>query len=252
MKVFIVTAHPDTRSLTHSLLSETVKRFEKNGHEVKVSDLYQMKWKATVDEDDFKNHPKGERLEIAAASGAAYANNQLTDDVVAEQEKLKWCDLLILQFPLWWFSMPAILKGWVERVYSLGLAYGTFDRYGHGNFVGKKACLMVTLGGKEAQYSNNGVNGPIEDLLFPINRNILFYTGFSVLPSFLTFGANKFGEKEFNVTVERLNTWVDNIENEKPYNYRKQNDGQFDENLQLKPEFVNPAKSGFSQLIDFS
>jgi NAD(P)H dehydrogenase (quinone) len=47
-----------------------------------------------------------------------------SDDIVREQEKLVWADAVILLFPMRWFSMPAILKGWVERIYVYGFAYG--------------------------------------------------------------------------------------------------------------------------------
>jgi hypothetical protein len=89
--------------------------------------------------------------------------------------------------PLWWFSMPAILKGWVDRVYSFGFAYGVGstatrdgDRYGEGRLAGKRAMLLVTAGGWEEHYAGRGINGPIEDLLFPINHGILYYPGYDV------------------------------------------------------------------------
>ncbi|WP_304503179.1 NAD(P)H-dependent oxidoreductase [Alicyclobacillus sp. SO9] len=60
-------------------------------------------------------------------------------------------DALILQFPLWWFGMPAILKGWIDRVFAYGLAYGYRGegnryRYGDGGLSGKRAILSVTVG----------------------------------------------------------------------------------------------------------
>lgn len=114
MNVLIVFAHPDPRSLNAALRDAAIAELEAQGHTVQVSDLYAMNWKTTVDRADFPSLGEGERLKVAAASGAAFAADALTDDVKAEQEKLLWADALILQFPLWWFTMPAILKGWVE------------------------------------------------------------------------------------------------------------------------------------------
>jgi putative NADPH-quinone reductase len=79
--------------------------------------------------------------------------------------------------------MPAILKGWVDRVYAYGFAYGVGehsdqrwgDRFGEGTLVGKRAMLIVTTGGWEEHYSARGVNGPIDDLLFPVNHGVLYY-----------------------------------------------------------------------------
>lgn len=45
-------------------------------------------------------------------------------ELQVEMDKLAWCDVLILQFPLWWMGMPAIMKGWIDRVLAIGRAYG--------------------------------------------------------------------------------------------------------------------------------
>ncbi len=65
------------------------------------------------------------------------------------------------QFPLWWFSMPAILKGWVERIFAFGFAYGVGvhegehwgDRYGEGRLTGRRAMLSTTMGGRAPHYA---------------------------------------------------------------------------------------------------
>src|SRR4051794_6475783 len=120
MKVLLVFAHPEPRSLNGALRDVAVTELEVLGHEVQVSDLYAQRWKSEVDRADFPPLEAGARLRPAGASGRAFATGALTPDVKAEQEKLLWADTLILQFPLWWFSMPAILKGWVDRVCSYG------------------------------------------------------------------------------------------------------------------------------------
>ena len=142
-------------SLNGALRDVAVAELQAQGHEVRVSDLYADGWKAAVDRLDFPNVAQDERLRVADASGRAFAAGALTEDVKTEQEKLLWADTLILQFPLWWYSMPAILKGWVDRVYAFGFAYGVGersdthwgDRFGEGTLAGKRAMLIVTVGG---------------------------------------------------------------------------------------------------------
>jgi NAD(P)H dehydrogenase (quinone) len=178
MKVLLVFAHPDPLSLNAALRDVAVSELEAEGHAVEVSDLYASKWKAAVDRADFPRLPADSRLRIAAASGAAFADGSMTFDVRTEQERLLWADAVILQFPLWWFAMPAILKGWVDRVYAHGFAYGVGehsdtrwgDRYGEGRLAGKRAMLAVTAGGWEEHYGPRGINGPIDDLLFSIQH----------------------------------------------------------------------------------
>lgn len=72
-------------------------------------------------------------------------------------DKLFWCDALILQFPLWWFGLPAILKGWVDRVFASGRRiYGGGKWYDRGVFAGKRAMCSVTIGGPPPIYSDRG------------------------------------------------------------------------------------------------
>src|SRR5215472_11687746 len=107
MNVLLVFAHPEPQSLAASLRDVAVRELKAEGHEVRVSDLYAMRWKSEVGRPDFRSLAPDARLKVAAASGEAFAAQALTEDVKAEQEKLLWADALILQFPLWWYSMPA-------------------------------------------------------------------------------------------------------------------------------------------------
>ena len=138
-------------------------------------------------------------------------------DIAREQEKLLWADAVILQFPLWWYAMPAILKGWVDRVYAYGFAYGVGehsdthwgDRFGQGTLAGKRAMLMVTAGGWESHYAPRGINGPIDDLLFPIQHGILYYPGFDVLPPFVVYRTGKTDEARYAKLCDALGQRLD-------------------------------------------
>ena len=214
-----------------------------------------MHWKSEVDQADFPSLAPDDRLHVAAASGKAFAGKTLTEDVKAEQNKLLWADVLILQFPLWWYSMPAILKGWVDRVYAYGFAYGVGehsdthwgDRFGEGTFAGKRAMLIVTTGGWEEHYSARGINGPIDDLLFPINHGILFYPGFTVLPPFVAYKVDRLNNADFERLAETLRERMRTLANTLPIPYRRQNGGDYlIPSLQLRPELGDPSVTGFS------
>lgn len=120
MKILIVLAHPESTSLTASLARVARDQFEKQGDEVQFTDLYQEDWKSAIDVDDFPLYDKSQALNIFLESKQAYEEDAFSADVKKEQKKLLWADALVFAFPFWWFSMPAILKGWVDRV----LAYG--------------------------------------------------------------------------------------------------------------------------------
>jgi NAD(P)H dehydrogenase (quinone) len=110
MKVLLVYAHPEPTSLNGSLRDFSVQRLQAAGHTVQVSDLYAMNWKATLDADDAPERDATKPFHASLDSKVAYAEGTQAADIAREQEKLLWADALILQFPLWWFTMPAILK----------------------------------------------------------------------------------------------------------------------------------------------
>ncbi len=144
MKVLWIFAHPEQRSLNGSLMAEGLRTLDALGHEHRVSDLYAMGWKATVDTDDFGGSSR-ERLFVGAAQERAHTSGALRADIVGEQEKIVWADALVFQFPLWWFGPPAILKGWFDRVLVQGFGFGLAGpdgrtpRYGDGGLAGKRA-----------------------------------------------------------------------------------------------------------------
>ena len=102
-------------------------------------------------------------------------------DLEEEMQKLEWCDLMIWQFPLWWFGLPAALKGWVDRTFAMGRIYGGGKIYETGGCRGKRALLSLTTGGPADAYTKDGFNGDILGILRPIHRGILQFVGFDVL-----------------------------------------------------------------------
>lgn len=255
MNVLLVFAHPEPGSLNGALRDVAVDQLRAEGHEVRVSDLYAEGWKPQVDREDFPAWPAGERLVAALASKAAFEGGTLTSDVRGAIDDLLWADALILQFPLWWYGMPAILKGWVDRVYAYGFAYGVGehsdqrwgDRFGEGTLAGKRAMLITTAGGWEAHYAARGVNGPIEDLLFPINHGVLYYPGYEVLPPYVAYRVDRFGPADFEVAAERLRERMRTLFTAAPIAYRQQNGGDyFIPSMQLKPGLEAPGAAGFA------
>jgi len=253
-RVLIVYAHPEPTSLNGSLKDSMRAHLLASGHEVQVTDLYAQGWKASVDAGDFPGHDPRERLGVVNSSKRGYASNALTEDVLREQEKLRWADALILQFPLWWFTMPAILKGWIDRVYAYGFAYGVGehsdtrwgDRYGEGRFAGKRAMLSVTAGGWAEHYGPRGINGCIDDLLFPINHGVLYYPGFDVLPPFVVYRSDRIDGEGYAAAETELRKRMDALWTQAPIPYRKQNAGDYEvPSMTLKAGLESPGARGF-------
>ncbi|MFJ4248187.1 NAD(P)H-dependent oxidoreductase [Pseudomonas sp. NPDC089741] len=254
MKVLLVYAHPEPTSLNGSLRNFTIQRLQAAGHTVQVSDLYAMNWKSTLDADDAPQRDTNKPFHASLDSKVAYAEGTQAADIAREQEKLLWADALILQFPLWWFTMPAILKGWVDRVYAYGFAYGVGEhsdsrwgeRYGEGKMKGKRAMLMVTTGGWDSHYAPRGINGPMDDLLFPIQHGILYYPGFEVVPPFVVYRTSRMDAARYAETCDELGRRLDELWSARPIGFRQQNAGEYEiPALTLKDE-VAPGQEGFA------
>lgn len=254
MNVLIVYAHPEPLSLNGSIKNFAVERLEAAGHTVQVSDLYAMQWKPALDAHDSLDGAATKRFDAALDSKRAFVAGRQSADIAVEQQKLLWADTVILQFPMWWFSMPAILKGWIERVYAHGFAYGVGehsdrrwgDRYGEGSLAGKRAMLIVTTGGWESHYSARGINGPIDDILFPIQHGILYYPGFEVLPPFVVYRTSRVDEGRFDTIRGELGRRLDALATTEPIAFRPQNGGDYDiPQLTLRDE-VAPDLTGFA------
>ena len=232
MKVFFVYAHPNTHSLNARLKDHAISALQRAGHQVRISDLYAMKWKAVADADDFPERDQSLPLEYMTASGEAYRNGTQAKDIAAEQEKLLWADAVIFQFPVWWFGFPAILKGWVDRVFAYRFAYGYKDagntyRYGDGALAGKRAMLSVTVGGPGIDYGPRGINGPLDHLLFSITHGTLFFPGMDVLPTFAVYGTVGIDEAGVEAAKRALELRMIRLFVDDPIPFRRQNGGDY-------------------------
>lgn len=183
----IVLAHPEPSSFNHQLAEVAAERLDGQGYAVEISDLYGQRFEpleapwhyaAPRDRDWFK--PQAEQRH-AADAGAVPA------EVQAEIDKLDRADLLVIQYPMWWYQPPAILKGWLDRILTYGGVYTSGVRYDHGRYRSRRAMLSVTTGAPEETFAYNGRNGDIDLLLWPMCFT-LYYVGYSVLPPFVSFG----------------------------------------------------------------
>lgn len=239
MNVLWVLAHPEERSLNAALHRDGVAALVEAGHQVEASDLYAMKWNPVVDRDDYSSGD--ERLRVDRASQRAFEDGTLSPDVRAEQAKLDRADLLVLQFPLWWFGVPAIMKGWIDRVFVRGYAYGIPDpahpgrnrRYGDGGFAGKRALAVVTVGGETQGYGPRGLDGNLTEVLFPLLHGTFFYTGMAPLAPVAVHSANHVSTEDYAAVSAELRARLAGAGTDRPLPYRTQHGGDYDEDTVL-------------------
>lgn len=244
-----VLAHPQQDSLNGRLFRSGVETLSAD-HDVVTSDLYAQEFDPVLRESDLgrpASRPGGRAAERLAE---AYARGELAADVVAEQAKLAASQLLVLQFPLWWYGPPAILKGWLDRVLVGGFAYddrldpryGVPRRYGDGGLVGRRALVVVTAGEDPGSIGPRGISGDLESLLFPLLHGTLWYVGIEALALHVVHDADGLDEDGVQREEARLRARLRGIGTEPGRPYRRLRDGEYREGRALRAD-LHPGRT---------
>lgn len=231
MHALWVIAHPDPSSLNAHLRETGCKALREDGWEVEVSDLYADEWDP-----------------ILVTEGGL--------DVAAEQDKLRRADLVVLQFPLWWYGMPAMLKGWIDRVFEAGFAYDVIDpttgrarKYGDGGLAGKRALAVVTAGDRPGSLQPRGISGSIEDVLWPLLHGTFWYTGMEALRPHLVTRARDLTSTDVTMLDKQLTQRLRHIAHEQAIPFRPMTEDHYDHAIKLLPH-VAPGETGNRAHID--
>ncbi|WP_155590972.1 NAD(P)H-dependent oxidoreductase [Lysinibacillus cavernae] len=235
MNILIIYAHPEPKSFNAALKDLAVSELTTLGHEVKVSDLYAMNFKAVANSEDFNERENKEFLKYAVEQKHAVKTNSFSKDIEEEQKKLVWADFVIFQFPLWWYSAPAILKGWFDRVFASGFIYSRDMRYDTGGLKGRKAMLSITTGSPKDAYTPHGMDGDIhEKILYHINHGMLYFAGLEPVEPFIAWTPSH-DEEDRNVYLEKYKWRLNHLLDIPSINYHPQS--HYDENHQLKSKY---------------
>nr|WP_218885653.1 NAD(P)H-dependent oxidoreductase [Kineococcus aurantiacus] len=247
-----VHAHPSRSSLNGRLFREGVRALSAD-REVVTSDLYAQGFDPVLDPRALSGGSPGaapgERTGgpagLADLLGDAHARGRLPADVVGEQAKLARAELLVLQFPLWWYGPPAILKGWFDRVLTAGFAFGDLDpelgvprRYGDGGLAGRRALVVVTAGEDAGSIGPRGVSGDLESLLFPLTHGVLWYVGVEPLDLHVVHDADALGAAGVEREVERLARRLRTLDAEPGRPYRRLRDGDYRDTRALRADLL--------------
>ena len=216
MKAFIVYWHPEPKSFNGAMFRTACETLAADGHEVSTSDLNEMGFNPVSGRHNFitvkdSSYFKQQIEELHATDVHGFAA-----EVEGELKKMERCDLMIWQFPLWWFGLPAELKGWVDRVFAMGRTYGSGHFYENGIFQGKRAFLALTTGGAEEAYRRGGFNGDIEAILRPIHRGMLQFVGFDVLAPQIVYGPVHLSEEQRKQHLATYASRLQRIADESP------------------------------------
>ncbi|XP_052504587.1 ribosyldihydronicotinamide dehydrogenase [quinone] isoform X2 [Budorcas taxicolor] len=156
-KVLIVYAHQEPRSLNGSLKDVAVAELSQQGCTVTVSDLYAMDFEPRATGKDITGTLSNPGFfNYGVETHKAYEKRSLSSDIIEEQKKLQEADLVIFQFPLYWFSVPAVLKGWMDRVLCQGFAFDFPGSYDDGFLKAARPACSPRLGSTETSGTSCG------------------------------------------------------------------------------------------------
>ena len=216
MNVLILLAHPEPKSFNGALFETAVATLQAAGHTVATSDLYRMGFDPVSSRGNFTSVKDPDYLKLQVEELHASEVGGFAAEVEAELAKIEAADLMIWQFPLWWFGVPGILKGWVDRVFAMGRTYGGERFYENGVFKGKRALLSLTTGGPGAAYEKGGWNGDIHAILRPIQRGMLRFVGFDVLAPHIVYSPVRISAEERTAALDAWANRLRHIEHEQP------------------------------------
>ena len=176
MNTLLVYAHPSAQSFNAALVKVIQEEIVNKGNQIKVKDLYAMNWNPVLSQQDFEGYHSG----------------SLPEDIKLEQADVAWADLVIMVAPVWWYSVPAILKGYIDRVFSLGFAYKYTSTGPLGLLKGKKGLFITTSGANKQDAEYGGMMKTLDKSL----GGVFTFSGFAVKKLYNLFAVTTVSEAE--------------------------------------------------------
>jgi len=187
MRHLIIYAHPNENSLNHHLLSTVVETLQAHDQEVIVRNLYKISFDPVFSLTDMQ----GQRM------------GKVSEDVKIEQEYISWAEQITFIYPIWWTGLPAMMKGYIDRVFSYGFAYRYDQGIQKGLLKDKKTVIINTHGKSHEEYGKTGMD---KALTLTSDNGIFIYSGLEII-------RHLFFDKADKATSEDIEIWKDQIKN---------------------------------------
>lgn len=211
MNVLFVYAHQDPESFGAAMHNMALGYFEKRSDTCVVSDLYGSGFHAVAEKWDFKTSGGAhqnymlEQRRVAASKEFGFA-----EDIKTEIARIRKADIIIFEFPLWWGSTPAILKGWFDKVFALGVVWDGDHRYKTGLLGGKQAFVLTSTGDDEKKYSAEGMHkATVEQHLYPLLHSTLAHAGLDVHKPFIAHGLTIASDDDRSAFLDALPKYLE-------------------------------------------
>lgn len=186
MKNLIIYAHPNSGSLNHFFKQTILETLQESGEEIEVRDLYEINFSPVLSLNDMN----GQRM------------GKVAPEIQTEQDFITWADRIIFVYPIWWTGMPAIMKGYIDRVFSYGFAYRYDNGVQKGLLTGKKTVIVNSHGKSNAEYEASGMD---KALALTSDTGIFTYCG-------LDIQAHYYFDKADRASDENIEEWKNQIQ----------------------------------------
>ncbi|SIS86293.1 NAD(P)H dehydrogenase (quinone) [Zobellia uliginosa] len=191
MKHLIIYAHPNSGSLNHHFKQTLANTLSRQNHDLIIRDLYDLGFNPVLSLADMSGQRKGE----------------VSEDVQKEQEYITWAEHITFVYPIWWTGMPAIMKGYIDRVFSYGFAYRYDGGVQKGLLKGRRATLVNTHGKSQAEYKGIGMD---KALSLTSDTGVYGYCGLEIAQHF-------FFDQADRPSPERIQEWTEMLIASYPY-----------------------------------
>jgi NAD(P)H dehydrogenase (quinone) len=158
----ILYAHPSAKSFSNRLKERISIESTKHGWKPVIRDLYQMGFDPVLSPSDLEGFKSG----------------KVSKDIESEQELVRMADLITIIYPLWWAGFPAILKGYIDRVFSYNFAYRVGNEGVEGLLTSKKVMLFTTMGNSLEEYEAKKL---IEAFRYTMGKEIFSFCGMEII-----------------------------------------------------------------------
>ena len=142
MKHLIIYSHLNPSSFTKAIVDKVENVAKEKGDNVKIIDLYGDKFNPILEFPDIEY---------------MFMGKEVPGDVKKYQEMVTWADHLTFVYPLWWAQMPAMLKGFIDRVFANGYAFSYGENGPEGLQTEKTAQLYICTGTPNEYYEKSGM-----------------------------------------------------------------------------------------------
>ncbi len=185
MKFLLIYAHPNPASFNNAVRETIFAELQEAGHTVTVRDLYASGFDPVLTTDDLQSVMSG----------------TIPESIKPDQDLIRAVETLIIVYPLWWSGMPAILKGYIDRVFCHGFAYRITEEGAVGLLGGKKVFIVTTTGAPEEIYEETGM---FKSLTQTVDEGIFGFCNMTMIEHLYLTAVPYVTEPERRGMLERL------------------------------------------------